>query len=144
MIVGNPVRQIADAVMPRPWKFAVPGNGFGRKRRALHQRPVLICARQKRIHHISGVIAIGGLYIAPITSPSVHFNLGKTCTHAAVHSPADRSGMNTSPSRVYRTFIGFHQLCKGCFLFRVFRRRNYSISYLQFRYVHLQNLASPG
>ena len=79
----QPVGQIADAVVQRARKFAVPRNGVGSHRSALHQRSMLIGVGQQRIHDVAGVVAIRRVHVAPIARPGVHFDFGK----AARRSP---------------------------------------------------------
>src|SRR5262245_13385790 len=53
----DPVGQVADAVMPRPWKFAIPRNRVRRHLETLDQRSVHIGFGDERIHSQSRIMA---------------------------------------------------------------------------------------
>src|SRR5215813_8341828 len=102
----NAVREIADGVVARSWKFPVPRNRIRCHLKTLNERAMHIGFADERVHDQSDVVAIDGSQEPPVASPRVHFDLDETGTdrHVPLFSitPAAASTLRSYGSLVRR------------------------------------------
>ena len=106
------VGQVADAVMARARKFAIPRNGVGGDLRALDQRPDHVGLGNQRVDHQARVVRVDGADEAPIAGPGVHFDFDEACADAFVRSSSFAAG-DAAASLANHAVVGFDERGEG-------------------------------